>query len=89
MEDYSPTIALSDVCILRLNILVNKISVMSKRSHRFLGITSSVRGEGGGKCVFAQGHNTAEVGIEPRPLDLESRALQLGHHAPCYQTTKI
>ena len=33
----------------------------------------------GRKCVFAQGHNTAEVGIEPRPLAPESEALPLGH----------
>ena len=34
-------------------------SVMSGQSHRFLGITSTFRGS---KCVFAQGHNTTEVG---------------------------
>ena len=27
------------------------------------------------KCVFAEGHNTAEVGIEPRPLAPESETL--------------
>ena len=34
------------------------------------------------KCVFAQGHNTALVGIEPRPPALELWALPLGHRAP-------
>ena len=33
---------------------------MSGQSHRFLGITSTFR--------IAQGHNTAEVGIQPLPL---------------------
>ena len=44
-----------------LNIPVNNFSVMLGRSHRFLGITSTFRGVN----VFAQGHNIAEVGIEP------------------------
>ena len=35
----------------------------------------------GEKCVFAQGHNTAEVGIEPQPLTLESETLPLGRRA--------
>ena len=35
----------------------------------------------GSKRVFAQGHNTALVGIEPRPPALELGALPLGHHA--------
>ena len=29
----------------------------------------------GSKCVFAEGHNTAEVGIEPQPLASESDTL--------------
>ena len=45
---------------LRFNVPVNNFSVMSGRSHRFLGIVSTFR-----ECVFAQGHNTAEVDIEP------------------------
>ena len=36
----------------------------------------------GSKCVFAQGHNTAEVRIEPRILAPESEALPPGHRAP-------
>ena len=48
--------------LLRLNVPVNIFSVMSGRSHRFQGITSTFSGS---KCIFAQGHNTAEVGIEP------------------------
>ena len=63
--------------LLRLNVPVNNFSVMSGRSHRFLGITSTIRG-----VNLAQGHNTAEVGIEPQPLALESEALPLGHRAP-------
>ena len=47
--------------VLRLNFPVNNFSVMSGRSHHFLGITSIF---GGVKCL-AQGHNTAEVGFEP------------------------
>ena len=31
---------------------------------------------------LAQGHNTVEVGIKPRPLAPESEALSLGHRAP-------
>ena len=34
------------------------------------------------KCVFAQDHNTAEVGIEPRHAAPESETLPLGHRAP-------
>ena len=44
-----------------LNIPVNNFSVMSGWSHRFLGTTSTFQGVN----VFAQGHNTGEVGIEP------------------------
>ena len=47
--------------VLRLNVPVNNFSVMSGRSHRFLGINKYFRGV---KCL-AQGHNTAAVGIEP------------------------
>ena len=43
--------------LLRLNVPVNNFSVMSGRSHRFLGITSTFSGS---ECGFAQGHNTAE-----------------------------
>ena len=32
----------NNVSVLRLNALVNNFSVMSGRSHRFLGITSTV-----------------------------------------------
>ena len=53
--------------LLRLNVPVNNFSVMSGRSHLFLGITSTFLG---GKCVFAQGHSTAEVGIDPPDLSL-------------------
>ena len=48
--------------MLRLNVPVNNFSVMSGRSHRFLGINQYFRGV---KCL-AQGHNTAAVGLEPR-----------------------
>ena len=49
--------------VLRLNIPVNNFSVMSGRSHRFLGtvINQYFRGE---KCL-AQRHNMAAVGFEP------------------------
>ena len=47
--------------VLRFNDLVNNFSVISGRRHRFLCITSTF---GGVKC-FAQGHPTAEVGLEP------------------------
>ena len=55
------TIIIGNV-LLWLNVLVNNFSVMPDWSQRFLGITSAFRGS---KCVFAQGHNTAEVVIEP------------------------
>ena len=45
-----------------LNIPVNNFSVMLGQSHHFLGITSTFRGVN----VSAQGHNMAEVGIEPQ-----------------------
>ena len=52
------------VCLfmLMLNVPVNNFSVMSGRSHRFLGITSTFRAVNA-SCSW---HNTAEVGIEPR-----------------------
>ena len=38
---------------------------------------------------LAQGHNTVNLeGIEPRPLDLESDALFLGHSAPLRRIRK-
>ena len=52
--------------VLRLNVPVNNFSVMSGRSHRFLG--NYFRGSlshNNVKCL-AQGHNTAAVGLEPR-----------------------
>ena len=51
-------------------VQVNNFSVMSGRSHHFLGITSTF---GEWKCL-ALGHNTVEVGIEPRLLTPESDA---------------
>ena len=65
---------------LRFNVPVNNFSVLLGRSHRFLGIFYQCFS--GSKCVFAQGHNTAEVGIEPRPLTPESEALPLCRRAP-------
>ena len=67
--------------VLRLKYPVNNFSVMSRRSHYFLGITCTFFLGGGVKC-FAQGHNTAEEGFEPRTLAPESDALPLGHYAP-------
>ena len=58
----SPVEAICWLVVLRLNVPVNNFSVMSGRSHRFLVINQYFRGV---KC-FAQGHNTAEVGLEPR-----------------------
>ena len=49
------------VCV-KVSVHFNNFSVMSGRSHRFLGITSTFLGV---KCL-AQGHNTAEVGFEPQ-----------------------
>ena len=48
--------------LLRLNVPEYNFSVMSGRSHRFLGITCTFWGV---NVSFAQGLNTAEVGIEP------------------------
>ena len=49
--------------LLMLYIPVNNFSVMSGRSHRFLG--GYYLYFSGSKCVFAPGHNTAVVGIKP------------------------
>ena len=55
-----------------LNVTVNNFSVMSGRSHRFLGITSTF----GELMRLAQGHNTAtRVRIELQPLDPEIETL--------------
>ena len=70
-----------DVClfVLRFNVPVNNFSVMSGRSHHFLGFNLYPRE----LMCLAQGHNTVTlVGIEPGPLYSESDALPLGHHAP-------
>ena len=48
--------------VLMLEVSVNNFSVMSGQSHHFLGITSTFRAV---NVSFTQGHNTAEVGIEP------------------------
>ena len=46
---------------------------MLERSKHFLGITSTFRG----LMCLAKGHNTAEVGFEPRPLAPESDTLTI------------
>ena len=68
------------VCLfmLRLNIPVNNFSVMLGWSHHFLGLYYQYFRRI--KCL-AQGHNMAEIGLEPRPLAPESDALPLSHHA--------
>ena len=50
-------------CLLKLilNVPVNNFSVMSGRSHRFLGITSTFRGV---NVPLVKNATTAEVGIE-------------------------
>ena len=50
--------------VFMLNVPVINFSVVSGRSHRFLGITY-YQNFSGSKCGFAQGHNMAEVGMEP------------------------
>ena len=63
-----------------LNVPVNNFSVMSGWSNRFLGITSTFQGV---NVSFAQGHNSAEVGIDPAPLSLRTQeTLPLGYHVP-------
>ena len=47
--------------VLRLNVPVNNFSVMPGWSHHFLGITSTL----GGVKSLAQGHNMADLGLEP------------------------
>ena len=65
---------------LMLNVPVNNFSVMSGRSHRFLGITSTFFFWGGGICL-AQGHNTATpVGLEPPTSGSGVRGVN--HRAP-------
>ena len=62
--------------VLRLNVLVNNFSVMSGRSQRFLGLTSTV----GSECVLLK--DTAVPPVNPGPLDSESDALPLRHRTP-------
>ena len=56
--------------MLRLNVLVNNFSVRTWVLPIFSG------------SKVSQGHNTAEVGFNTRPLAPESDALQLGRRAP-------
>ena len=75
------TKTLSIFLLLRLDVPVNNFSVMSGRSHRFLGITSTFRGVNVSLLndIFAQGHNTAEVGIEsPTPRSGDKTSDQTG-----------
>ena len=71
--------------MLRLNVPVNNFSVMSGRSKRFLGLTSTV-----GRMCLAEGHNTMTPrgggggGSNQGPLDSQSDVLLLRHRAPSY-----
>ena len=57
---------------LMLNIPVNNFSVVLGRSHRFLGITSIL----GGKYVLLKDRTQRpEWGLNPRPLDPQSKVL--------------
>ena len=55
-------LAISWLVVLRLNVPVNNFSVMSGRAIASWVINQYFRGV---RCL-AQGHNTAEVGLEPR-----------------------
>ena len=63
---------------LRLNVPVNNFSVMSGRSQS----SWVLQYFSGSKCVFVQGHNMAEVGIEPPDLSFPSQRLPLGPALP-------
>ena len=63
--------------VLRINVPVNKFSVMSGRSHRFLGFNQC----SGELICLAQGHRL--WGSNPGPLDSQSDTLPLRHRAPC------
>ena len=67
--------------LLRLNVPVNNFSVMSGRSHHFLGITSSFRGVNVSCSRTQHGGGRSRI---PRPLAPEYEALPLGHGAPPY-----
>ena len=55
-----------------LNVPVNNFSVMLGRSHRFLGITSTLGGGGGKYVLLKDTTRRPEWGSNPRPLDPES-----------------
>ena len=79
MIGLSKTLDVSYLFVLRFNVPVNNFSVMSGRSHRFLGIDQYSRES----MCLAQGHNTVTlVGTNPRPLYSETGALPLGNRAP-------
>ena len=62
--------------VLRLKVPVNNYSVMSERSQRFLGLSSTV----GSYCVLLKDTARCRLwGSNPRPLDSESDALPLRH----------
>ena len=64
--------------VLRLNVPVNNFSVMSGRSQRFLGLTSTVRGS----FVLLKDTTRCRLwGSNTEPLDSESDALPLRHSA--------
>ena len=67
------------LALLRLNVPVNNFSVMSGRSHRFLGISSTFRGVN--ESLLKDTTRWRYV-LDPRSLALESEALPLGHRAP-------
>ena len=65
--------------VLRLNVQVNNFSVLSGRSQRFLGLTSTVES----KCVLLKDTTRCRLwGSNPGPLDSESNALPQRHRAP-------
>ena len=64
--------------VLRLKVPVNNFSVMSGRSHRFLGILSTFRGVNVSLLKDTRQRKVSN----PRPLAPESEALPLGHRAP-------
>ena len=65
--------------VFRFNVLVNNFPVMSGQSQRFLAFNQY----SGELMCLTQGHKmVAPVGWNLGPLDLESDALPLRHHAP-------
>ena len=65
--------------VLRFNVQVNNFSVMSGRSHCFLGLTSTLWS----KCVLLKNTtHCCQWGLNPGPLNFKSDPIPVRHRAP-------